>query len=86
MNDKDILAAAWQHLERAIVHHEGRPVGTIASLDPGPEPLNYDQIFTRDFFISGLAFLLNDKFEIVRNFLSVTADLQATNKSTDCFR
>lgn len=86
MNDKDILAAAWQHLERAIVHHEGRPVGTIASLDPGPEPLNYDQIFTRDFFISGLAFLLNDKFEIVRNFLSVTADLQATNKSTDCFQ
>ncbi len=86
MNNKDILAAAWQQLEKATVHHKGRPIGTVAALDPGPTALNYDQIFTRDFFVSALAFLLNDKFEIVKNFLSVTADLQAIDKSMDCFK
>lgn len=85
MNKKDIFSAAWQQLEKAVVHYEGRPIGTVASFDPGANPLNYDQIFTRDFFISALAFLLNDEFAIVRNFLSLTADFQATNKSTDCF-
>lgn len=85
MKKKDIFSAAWQQLEKAVVHYQGRPIGTVASFDPGPNPLNYDQVFTRDFFISALAFLLNDEFAIVRNFLSLTADLQATNKSTDCF-
>lgn len=86
MNNKDILAAAWEQLEKATVYHKGHPIGTVAALDPGPTVLNYDQIFTRDFFVSALAFLLNDKFEIVKNFLSVTADLQATNNSKDCFQ
>ncbi|MDF1578293.1 MAG: glycoside hydrolase 100 family protein [Desulfobulbales bacterium] len=85
-NHKTVLAAAWQQLEKAIVNHEGRPVGTVAALDTGPTALNYDQIFTRDFFVSAVAFLLNDRFEIVKNFLSVTADLQSIDKSMDCFK
>lgn len=86
MDDKDLLTAAWLRLEKATVYHKGRPVGTVAALDTGRTALNYDQVFTRDFFVSALAFLLNNTFEIVRNFLSVTADLQATDKSMDCFK
>ncbi len=86
MNKRDaILEAAWTYLNKAVVCYQGRPVGTIAALDTGKATLNYDQVFTRDFFVSALAFLLNGKFEIVRNFLSVTSELQRIDKSTDCF-
>jgi hypothetical protein len=85
-SDKDILEIAWQQLEKAVVYYKDRPIGTVAALDSSMAALNYDQIFTRDFFVSAVAFLLNDQFEIVQNFLSVTADLQSIDKSMDCFK
>ena len=85
-DNQDMLTAAWRLLEKAVVSHGGNPVGTVAALDAGQTALNYDQVFVRDFFVSAVAFLLNDRFEIVRNFLLVTADLQSIDKSMDCFK
>jgi glycogen debranching enzyme len=61
-------------------------VGTVAALETGSHTINYDQIFTRDFFVSGLAYLLADKYEIVKNFLFATSDLQQTENSDNCFQ
>ncbi len=84
-NTSFLLKDAWKQLEKSVVHYQGQPVGTVAALHPGTTPLNYDQIFTRDFFVSALVFLFNKDYRIVRNFLSVTADLHGRKRSIDCF-
>lgn len=68
---------AWDLLRDAVVTYCGEPVGTIAANDPtDPFPLNYDQVFIRDFIPSAVAFLLKGETEIVRNFLLHTLQLQ----------
>lgn len=68
---------AWQLLRSAVVSYCGNPVGTVAASDPADkQPLNYDQVFIRDFVPSALAFLLNGEGEIVKNFLLHTLQLQ----------
>ncbi|CAN1259705.1 Probable alkaline/neutral invertase B [Linum perenne] len=72
-----IVADAWDLLRRSLVHFRGQPVGTIAALDHSDEKLNYDQVFVRDFVPSGLAFLMNGEYEVVKNFLLKTLHIQA---------
>lgn len=70
---------AWGLLRGAVVRYCGSPVGTVAASDVGAfreDPLNYDQVFIRDFVPSALAFLLKGETEIVRNFLLHTLQLQ----------
>lgn len=68
---------AWKLLQDSVVMYCGSPVGTMAANDPGDKtPLNYDQVFIRDFVPSALAFLLKGEGEIVRNFLLHTLQLQ----------
>lgn len=68
---------AWALLREAVVTYCGQSVGTIAANDPtDPFPLNYDQVFIRDFIPSALAFLLNGEYDIVRNFIHHTLQLQ----------
>ena len=68
---------AWALLREAVVTYCGQPVGTIAANDPtDPHPLNYDQVFIRDFIPSAVAFLLKGEYEIVRNFIHHTLQLQ----------
>jgi len=68
---------AWDLLRDAVVTYCGEPVGTIAANDPtDPHPLNYDQVFIRDFIPSAVAFLLKGETDIVRNFLLHTLQLQ----------
>lgn len=68
---------AWKLLRDSVVSYCGSPVGTMAANDPGDKtPLNYDQVFIRDFVPSALAFLLKGEEEIVRNFLLHTLQLQ----------
>jgi hypothetical protein len=68
---------AWKLLKDAIVTYCGNPVGTVAANDPGDKlPLNYDQVFIRDFIPSALAFLLKGDSEIVKYFLLHTLQLQ----------
>nr|AJW82914.1 alkaline/neutral invertase [Dimocarpus longan] len=77
---------AWRLLQDAVVMYCGSPVGTVAANDPGDkQPLNYDQVFIRDFVPSGLAFLLKGEGEIVRNFLLHTLQLQSWEKTVDCY-
>ncbi|KAG8658924.1 alkaline/neutral invertase C, mitochondrial isoform X2 [Manihot esculenta] len=74
----DIEKEAWKLLQGAVVNYCGNPVGTVAANDPADkQPLNYDQVFIRDFVPSALAFLLNGEVEIVKNFLLYTLQLQA---------
>lgn len=75
--ESEIEKQAWKLLENAVVTYCGSPVGTVAANDPGDKlPLNYDQVFIRDFVPSALAFLLKGEGEIVRNFLLHTLQLQ----------
>ncbi|KAG8369056.1 hypothetical protein BUALT_Bualt15G0110600 [Buddleja alternifolia] len=77
---------AWKLLRNAVVTYCGSPVGTVAANDPNDKlPLNYDQVFIRDFIPSAFAFLLRGEGEIVRNFLLHTLQLQSWEKTVDCY-
>ncbi|KAM5560975.1 alkaline/neutral invertase A, mitochondrial-like [Rosa sericea] len=82
----DIEKEAWKLLRDSVVMYCGSPVGTMAANDPNDkQPLNYDQVFIRDFVPSALAFLLKGEGEIVRNFLLHTLQLQSWEKTVDCY-
>lgn len=73
----EVEKEAWSLLKDAVVTYCGSPVGTVAANDPGDkQPLNYDQVFIRDFVPSALAFLLRGEGQIVENFLLHTLQLQ----------
>ncbi|MBW4560559.1 MAG: glycoside hydrolase 100 family protein [Mojavia pulchra JT2-VF2] len=82
----DLIAEAWDKLDKAIIYYHGRPIGTVAALVPGSDALNYDQCFIRDFVLSALAFLISGKPEIVRNFLIETLALQSHEPQMDSFK
>lgn len=83
--ESEIEKEAWKLLRGSIVDYCGTPVGTLAAADPADKlPLNYDQVFIRDFVPSALAFLLNGEGEIVKNFLLHTLQLQSWEKTVDC--
>ncbi|KAG2672374.1 hypothetical protein I3760_13G037100 [Carya illinoinensis] len=76
---------AWELLRESMVYYCGSPIGTIAAKDPTScNTLNYDQVFIRDFIPSGIAFLLKGEYEIVRNFILHTLQLQSWEKTMDC--
>ncbi|XP_043709881.1 alkaline/neutral invertase A, mitochondrial-like [Telopea speciosissima] len=82
----EIEKVAWNLLRNSVVDYCGSPVGTVAANNPADkQPLNYDQVFIRDFIPSALAFLLNGEGEIVRNFLLHTLQLQSWEKTVDCY-
>ncbi|GMP63692.1 hypothetical protein CsSME_00025293 [Camellia sinensis var. sinensis] len=84
--ESDIEREAWKLLRNAVVTYCGSPIGTMAANDPADkQPLNYDQVFIRDFVPSALAFLLKGEAEIVRNFLLDTLQLQSWEKTVDCY-
>ncbi|KAI5587092.1 hypothetical protein BDE02_05G008300 [Populus trichocarpa] len=84
--ESEIEKEAWKLLNDAVVMYCGSPVGTVAANDPGDKmPLNYDQVFIRDFVPSALAFLLRGEGEIVKNFLLHTLQLQSWEKTVDCY-
>ncbi|KAF3945209.1 hypothetical protein CMV_028403 [Castanea mollissima] len=76
---------AWNLLRDSIVYYCNNQVGTIAANDPSSSNiLNYDQVFIRDFIPSGIAFLLKGEYDIVRNFILHTLQLQSWEKTMDC--
>ncbi|KAK6933502.1 Glycosyl hydrolase family 100 [Dillenia turbinata] len=76
---------AWELLQKSMVYYCGSPIGTIAAMDPtSSNVLNYDQVFIRDFIPSGIAFLLKGEYDIVRNFILHTLQLQSWEKTMDC--
>lgn len=73
---------AWDLLRESVVNYCGNPIGTIAAKDPNStNVLNYDQVFIRDFIPSGIAFLLKGEYDIVRNFILHTLQLQVISSS-----
>ncbi|KAI8573490.1 hypothetical protein RHMOL_Rhmol01G0281700 [Rhododendron molle] len=77
---------AWNLLRESLVYYCGNPIGTIAANDPTDTSiLNYDQVFIRDFIPSGIAFLLKGEYDIVRNFILYTLQLQSWEKTMDCY-
>ncbi|PSS03143.1 Alkaline/neutral invertase [Actinidia chinensis var. chinensis] len=77
---------AWNLLRESVVYYCGNPIGTIAANDPTDSGiLNYDQVFIRDFIPSGIAFLLKGEYDIVRNFILYTLQLQSWEKTMDCY-
>ncbi|XP_059636123.1 probable alkaline/neutral invertase F [Cornus florida] len=82
-----MMDEAWERLKKSYVYFKGRPVGTLAALDPSAEALNYNQVFVRDFFPCGLACLMKKEpeTEIVKNFLLKTLHLQGWEKRIDNF-
>ncbi|KAL3843556.1 hypothetical protein ACJIZ3_000959 [Penstemon smallii] len=84
--ESEVEKEAWRLLRSAVVTYCGSPVGTVAANDPNDKlPLNYDQVFIRDFIPSAFAFLLKGEGEIVRNFLLHTLQLQSWEKTVDCY-
>ncbi|CAH8271873.1 unnamed protein product [Arabidopsis lyrata] len=82
---KSIEDEAWDLLRQSVVFYCGSPIGTIAANDPSSTSvLNYDQVFIRDFIPSGIAFLLKGEYDIVRNFILYTLQLQSWEKTMDC--
>ncbi|XP_010556612.1 PREDICTED: probable alkaline/neutral invertase F isoform X2 [Tarenaya hassleriana] len=83
----EMMEEAWDRLRKSFVYFKGKPVGTLAAMDPSAEALNYNQVFVRDFFPSGLACLMRDppETEIVKNFLLKTLHLQGWEKRIDKF-
>ncbi len=84
--ETSLFKKAWEHLEASVVKYNGKPVGTVAARDSSPGGVNYDQVFTRDFAVSAIAFLLNGQTRIVKNFLSTAVALQSREKHFDCFK
>ncbi|KAK7397100.1 hypothetical protein VNO78_18267 [Psophocarpus tetragonolobus] len=77
---------AWKLLKEALVTYCDLPVGTVAANDfDSVQPLNYDQVFIRDFVPSALAFLFKGEKEILKNFLLYTLQLQSWEKTVDCY-
>ncbi|HAN73560.1 MAG TPA: alkaline invertase [Planktothrix sp. UBA8407] len=76
--NQSLIAEAETCLQQSIRFYHGKPVGTVAAADKVllEEQLNYNECFIRDFFPCGLAFLIQGKREIVKNFLEVTLGLQ----------
>jgi hypothetical protein len=81
---KSIEDEAWDLLRQSVVFYCGSPIGTIAANDPNSTSvLNYDQVFIRDFIPSGIAFLLKGEYDIVRNFILYTLQLQVIESFFD---
>ncbi|XWS46256.1 hypothetical protein CRYUN_Cryun14cG0049000 [Craigia yunnanensis] len=85
-----MMEEAWERLQKSYVYYKGKPVGTLAAMDPIAEALNYNQVFVRDFVPSGLACLMRPAKdggdpEIVRSFLLKTLHLQGWEKRIDNF-
>ena len=75
----NLIEEAREKLNHSIRLYKGKPIGTVAASETTSkeeQELNYNECFIRDFFPSGLAFIMQGEREIVRNFLEVTLGLQ----------
>lgn len=53
-----LVEEAWDRLQKSYVYFRGKPVGTLAAIDPSTEPLNYNQVsFCYNIISSNVCFL-----------------------------
>ncbi len=77
MSQNVFIKDAQDLLNDAIIYHNGEPVGTVAARDTSLSASNYNECFIRDFFPSALVFLMEGRYDIVRNFLEVVLKLRS---------
>lgn len=77
----EAMASAYEVLEASIMEFNGEPLGTLAAITSGvAEAENYHDCFVRDFVPSALVFLVDDRPEIVRNFLTTVLRLRSQHR------
>jgi hypothetical protein len=84
IND-DVEQQAWELLENSIIYYQNRPIGTLVVCDNSQIVLNHDHCFVRDFVPAALLFLIKGRYDIVRNFLEQTLQLQPKVKRFDAY-
>jgi len=82
--EEAVVASAREHFERTLVRVRGELVGSVAALEhPNKSAAaNYGEVFLRDNVPVMLYLLVQGRFEIVRNFLTVCLDLQSSTYQT----
>ncbi len=78
-----LIESAYDILDRSIIEYRGEPVGTAAAVDPNPAATHYHECFIRDFVPSAIAFLLDGRTDIVRNFLTAVMKLRGLQPVPD---
>ena len=79
-----VVEKAKEHFERTLISIRGELAGSVAALEhPNQDDaLNYGEIFLRDNVPVMIYLLLQGRYAIVRQFLSVCLDLQSTTVQT----
>ena len=83
--EEAVVAAAEEHFEKTLVRIRGELVGSVAALSHpggGDEALNYGEVFLRDNVPVMLYLLLKGRYQIVRNFLDISLELQSSTYQT----
>ena len=83
-NEEQVLQKAREHFEATLIGVQGELAGSVAAMEHrrSDEALNYGEIFLRDNVPVMIYLMLEGRFAIVRQFLSVSLQLQSTNVQT----
>ena len=82
--EESVVAGARDHFERTLVRAGGELVGSVAALvhPRRRDSANYGEVFLRDNVPVMLYLLMQGRYEIVRHFLGICAELQSTSYQT----
>ena len=83
-DEEKIVTNAKKHFEKTLVEISGEQVGSVAALEHPTKntKLNYGEIFLRDNVPVMIYLITQNRYEIVKKFLSVCLELQSTNYQT----
>lgn len=84
--ETDTTKAARRLLIEALIFYDGEPVGTRAAQSAWTAAENYADCFIRDFVPSALVFLMEGRFDVVRNFLSVALRIRGMQEEIEGHR
>ena len=83
-NEGQVLQKAREHFEATLIGVQGELAGSVAAMEHrrSDDALNYGEIFLRDNVPVMIYLMLEGRFAIVKQFLSVSLQLQSTNVQT----
>merc|ERR1711970_1290783 len=83
-NEEQVLQKAREHFEATLIGVQGELAGSVAAMEHrrADDALNYGEIFLRDNVPVMIYLMLEGRFAIVKQFLSVSLQLQSTNVQT----
>ena len=83
-NEEQVLQKAREHFEATLIGVQGELAGSVAAMEHrrSDDALNYGEIFLRDNVPVMIYLMLQGRFAIVKQFLSVSLQLQSTNVQT----